>query len=222
LDGPRLLRFRCTGCGNCCKDPLLPVTDADLRRIVLKTREEPRRIVAWADRHDLALSDDDYFVRLAAGKRVMVLKHRAGACRFLDKDERCGIYAERPLGCRIFPFDPRFDRRGKLRRLTLIAATDCRYTLDGNNDAGALRRLHERHEHATERYLERVAVWNRTQAARVRRQLRAQTAARFFDFLGVAAPPRKPGPGVPESPPGAILIDSRFGREKGQRKKDEG
>lgn len=153
-----------------------------------RTGQDARRIVAWADRDGLALDDDDYFVRLRAGKRVMVLRHEAGACRFLDESDRCGIYAARPLGCRIFPFDPRFDRRGKLRRLELIPATDCRYALDGENDAAALRRLSDRHDDATERYLERVAAWNRAQAARAQSGLQTQSAVRFFEFLGVAAP----------------------------------
>jgi biopolymer transport protein ExbB len=35
--GERFLKFRCTGCGNCCKDPLLPLTDQDVARITQKT-----------------------------------------------------------------------------------------------------------------------------------------------------------------------------------------
>jgi Fe-S-cluster containining protein len=96
-----------------------------LRRIVRRTGDDPRNVVEWAGRERLALDDADYFVHLRTGRRVMVLKHRRGACRFLGADERCGIYPERPLGCRIFPFDPSFAPDGKLRRLTLIPATNC-------------------------------------------------------------------------------------------------
>ena len=70
----RLLRFRCTGCGNCCKDPLLPLTDADVKRISAHTGDEPSEFVKWVDRHGIEMDDEpEGFVKLRQGKRVMVL-----------------------------------------------------------------------------------------------------------------------------------------------------
>ncbi len=40
----------------------------------------------------------------------MILRHQGGGCRYLGEDLRCTIYEARPLGCRIFPFDPRFEQ----------------------------------------------------------------------------------------------------------------
>lgn len=184
--GERFLKFRCTGCGNCCKDPILPLTDQDVVRIEQRTGVAALSFVRWVDRNAIDLDDEpEAFVRLRQGKRVMVMRQGRGGCHFLGKDDRCTIYGSRPLGCRIFPFDPTYTEQGKLRRLKLIQATDCLYELDGNNDWSQIRELHERHDAATTRYHERIAEWNRAQAGRVRQGKRAQTARDFLTFLGV-------------------------------------
>lgn len=181
----RLLRFRCTGCGNCCKEPLLPLTDTDLRRIAQRTGDRPEDIVRWVDRHGIDMDDEpEGFVMLRQGKRVMVLRHQRGACRYLGPDDRCTIYTSRPLGCRIFPFDPTFKSDGKLRHLKLIQAADCLYELDGKNDVDELRKLHERTERANEAWYATIADWNREQAKRKRAGRTARTARDFFAFLG--------------------------------------
>src|SRR6185369_5791774 len=41
------LRFRCTGCGTCCRDLRVPLTDADLRRLIDATGRAASEIVAW-------------------------------------------------------------------------------------------------------------------------------------------------------------------------------
>jgi len=44
------------------------------------------------------------------------LNFRQGRCVFLDADERCGVYAARPLQCRTFPFWPELIRSGRWTR----------------------------------------------------------------------------------------------------------
>jgi Fe-S-cluster containining protein len=183
-----LLRFRCTGCGNCCKDPLLPLTDADMRRISEFTGDRVEEFVRWVDRRGIDMDDEpEGFVMLRQGKRVPVLRHTRGSCHYLGKDDRCTIYKGRPLGCRIFPFDPTFGKKDrKLRHLKLIQATDCKYELDGKNDVDELRSLHERYESATTAFQDRILEWNRAQTARKRQGNAAQTARQFLQFLGLA------------------------------------
>lgn len=182
----RLLKFRCTGCGNCCKDPLLPLTDADVARITRKTGDAVTDIVRFVDRDAIDMDDEpEAFAALRQGKRVMILRHERGGCRYLGADNRCSIYNARPLGCRIFPFDPTFDRKGDVRRLQLIQATDCKYELDGANDPVAIRELHTRYEAATHAYQDRVAEWNRLQRRRKRSGQAAQTAKEFLRYLGL-------------------------------------
>jgi Fe-S-cluster containining protein len=183
--GEKYLKFRCTGCGNCCKEPLLPLTDQDVARIQQRTGDDPREFVRWVDKQGIDMDDEpEAFVRLRQGKRVMVMRQGRGGCHYLGDDDRCSIYGARPLGCRVFPFDPSYTRQGKLRRLKLIQATDCQYELDGDNDPSKLQELHERHQGATRAYQERVAAWNGEQARRVRQGRAAQTATEFLSFLG--------------------------------------
>ncbi len=180
------LKFRCTGCGNCCKDPLLPLTPDDVRRISARTGDGAKDIVRWADRHGIDMDDEpEAFATLRQGKRVMVLRHSGGACRYLGEDNRCSIYSSRPLGCRVYPFDPEFTKQGKLRRLKIVEATECPYELDGDNDVDELRELDESYQAAHARYNEKVAEWNREQTRRKRSGRAAQTASEFFEFLGL-------------------------------------
>ena len=184
--GEKFLKFRCTQCGNCCKDPLLPLTDSDIKRITRHTGEPSSDLVRWVDRNGIDMDDEpEAFVMLRQGKRVMVLRHEGGGCRYLGSDDRCTIYGQRPLGCRVFPFDPSFTESGKLRRLKLIDATECKYELDGQNDIEKIRDLQQKHEHATRTYQAKVATWNARQTERKKRGRKPQTAADFFDFLGL-------------------------------------
>jgi len=129
--------------------------------------------------------EPEAFVRLRQGKRVMILRHSHGGCRYLGKDGRCTIYTSRPLGCRVYPFDPDFTRKGKLRRLTLVKATPCPYELDGETKIPDLRALHERYSDAHDDYNDKVAEWNVRQERRIRQGGAAQTARAFFVFLGL-------------------------------------
>jgi Fe-S-cluster containining protein len=183
-----LLKFRCTGCGNCCKEPLLPLTDADVIRIRESTGDDPIDFVRFVDKDAIDLDDEpEAFALLSQGKRVMILRHQGGGCRYLGEDLRCTIYEARPLGCRIFPFDPRFDKQGGIRRLKLIQATDCKYELDGHNDVTELRTLHQRYEAATAAYQEKIAAWNRAQQRRKRQGKQPQSSRQFLSFLGAFA-----------------------------------
>ena len=84
-----------------------PLTDSDIKRITRHTGEPTRDLVRWVDRNGIDMDDEpEAFVMLRQGKRVMVLRHEGGGCRYLGSDDHCTIYGQRPLGCRVFPFDP--------------------------------------------------------------------------------------------------------------------
>ena len=181
-----LLGFRCTGCGNCCKEPLLPLTASDVKRIAKRTGDKPVDFIRWVDRQGIDMDDEpEGFVQLRQGKRVMVLRHYKGGCYYLGADNRCTIYTSRPLGCRIFPFDPTFHKDGKIRHLKLIEAADCKYELDGKNDVDEIRELDRRTEEANDHWHDQIADWNREQQKRKRSGRAAGTAREFFDFLGL-------------------------------------
>ena len=102
----------------------------------------------------------------------------------MGSDNRCGIYSFRPLGCRIFPFDPDFNRNGKLVRLRMIDATDCPYERDGTNSVHDLRRLHQASERELAAYHDRVAEWNHLQQRRRRQGNAPAPAAQYLKYLG--------------------------------------
>src|SRR5258706_12873020 len=112
VTGARYLNFRCTGCGNCCKDPLLPLTDEDIQRIVDATGDNVSDIAQIVDKTAIEMGDElEAFVNLRQGKRVLVLRHARGSCIYLGDDDRCTIYESRPLGCRVYPLDPEFNKK---------------------------------------------------------------------------------------------------------------
>ena len=170
---------------------MLPLTRGDLRRIIARTGDDPADVVQWVDRNGIDMDDEpEAFVQLRQGKRVMVLRHQRGRCRYLGADNRCTIYRSRPLGCRVFPFDPDFSPRGALIGLRLNEeATECPYELDGSNRIDDLRRINQRYEEANAEHNEFVAAWNRLQRGRRRQGRAAGTGAEFLAFLG--APPHK-------------------------------
>lgn len=191
----RLLRFRCAGCGNCCKEPVLPLTNEDARRITDATGDAPRDFVKFLPSSAIAMDHEpEAFLQLRQGRRVMTLRQVGGRCRYLSPDDRCSIYEARPLGCRVFPLNATFGKRdGKLRRLTLIQATTCEYELDGRQSVPKLRALARDYEAANARWHLWIREWNRGQAARRRRGLAARPASALFAFLGLTLRPPSPG-----------------------------
>lgn len=184
-----LLKFRCTGCGNCCKEPLLPLTGEDLARLASHTGSDPMSLVKFITKDEIDMDHEpEGFAVLRQGKRVMVLKHVGGRCVYLGEDDRCSVYTERPLGCRVFPLDPTFSKSGKLVRLQLIQATDCLYELNGQNSVRTLQSLNQLYDSAMLRYRAKIADWNRLQRRRKRDGRKAQSARDFLAFLGVVAP----------------------------------
>lgn len=182
-----LLKFRCTGCGNCCRDPLLPITDRDLRRLVQHTGVTPSRLVRWCSKAEIDLDDEpENFVHLPAGKRVMTLRHSRSGCVFLGADQHCTVYSARPQGCRVFPFDTKFARDGKLRRLELIPATECPYEQDGKQSVKSLRVTQEQFACEVEQYQAKIAAFNQLQQQRKRKQRPLLTVQGYFDFLGIS------------------------------------
>lgn len=87
------LRFRCTGCGDCC-------TGAPGYVWVNKAE-----IAALAEHMGLAVEEfESRFVR-GVGVRKSLYEHPNGDCVFFDgKTRRCTVYHLRPRQCRTWPF----------------------------------------------------------------------------------------------------------------------
>ena len=186
--GLRLLNFRCTECGHCCRDLRVPLTSADLARLVAASGEATEQLVAWLppDAVDMT-GEPGSFVLLEHGRALLTLAHRAAACRFLGVDQRCTVYEGRPASCRLFPFAPSFGPRGGLRRLRLLSGTECEKAHDGDNDPHALRIADEQRWAEHRAYLAQVDSWNRSQGHRARLGHKLRGAPEFLEFVGISA-----------------------------------
>jgi len=181
------LRFRCTGCGNCCRDLRVPLTHADVRRLVDATGRPAAQIIAWLPTREVDLTGEPGSLVLLdhpGGHALMALAQHSGACTFLGADERCGVYSARPGNCRLYPFAASFGRRGGIRRLRLLAGTDCDYARDGHNDVHALRAADELRWAEHRSYLAQISGWNRAQRHRARLGRRLHSAREFLAYLG--------------------------------------
>jgi Fe-S-cluster containining protein len=185
--GLRHLSFRCTECANCCKDLRVPLTTADLRRLVDRTGQAATEIVDWLPTAEVDLTGEpgSLVVLEHASRRVlMTLAQRDGACRFLALDGRCSVYAARPASCQLYPFNASFGPRGGVRRLRLLGGTECTHARDGHNDAHALREADQRRWAEHRSYLAQVHFWNRSQVHRARLGHRLLGGQEFLSFLG--------------------------------------
>jgi len=185
--GLRHLRFRCTACGNCCRDLRVPLTHADVRRLAEATGRPASQIVAWLPTREVDLTGEPGSLVLLdhdGGHVLMALAQWEGACVFLGTDQRCGVYLARPGNCRVYPFAASFGRRGGIRRLRLLGGTDCDHARDGDNDVHELRVADELRWAEHRSYLEQISIWNRAQRHRSRLGRRVQGARDFLTFLG--------------------------------------
>jgi Fe-S-cluster containining protein len=212
--GLSFLRFRCTECGNCCRDLRVPLTHADLRRLVVASGAPPARSVDWLepDAVDMTGEPESFVLLDQPGRRVlMTLVQRENACAFLGADERCTVYEARPASCRLYPFAISFGQRGGVRRLRLLGGTDCAYTRDGHNDAHALRIADEQRWAEHRAYVQHVADWNRLQRHRERLGQALRGAAEFFEFLGLSSGARREAPRLQALPTAALELPADVG-----------
>ena len=181
----RLLKFRCTGCGNCCKGTYIPITDADARRLSDGIGRPIDDFVRFANEDEITLGNrHPWWVRFARRRGVMVLRWRRGRCIFLDAENRCTAYAYRPIVCRLHPFNVRLtdEDKGGVARLSMNRVTACPHEWGGHEtkrNLGVLERLLWRE---SDRYIAKVEAWNR-------RRRGWRIPQRFLREMVDAAPP---------------------------------
>lgn len=89
------MNLRCKGCGKCCYETEMIISEQDIERIL-------HHVNLISKREDFANKNKD---------GLHQLKNTNGHCVFLNgssQDKKCRIYPYRPQGCRFYPmiFDP--------------------------------------------------------------------------------------------------------------------
>ena len=95
-------RIDCLECANCCKTTSPIFTTTDIHRISRLFRQKP---TAFIDQYLYRDEDGDYVLKSAP-------------CAFLQEDNKCFIYNERPMACREYPHT---NRKNMLQILDLTA-----------------------------------------------------------------------------------------------------
>jgi Fe-S-cluster containining protein len=159
----------------------------------------PSALVDWLAPEAVDMTGEpESFVELSEGRRLMVLRHRDGACVQLGPDNRCRAYASRPRDCRAFPFDfgapaAGTDTPRRLRLLPLLPLSPssplggCDYAMDGANDEAALETEDQARWAELRDYQALVARWNRRAWHRRRLHRSPGDAAQFLAFCSERA-----------------------------------
>ena len=178
-DWPKYLKFRCTSCGNCCRDTVVCITDADIQRIIDGTGKSPLKFVRFYTHDEVSMSTNDpLWVKFNDHKAVMALRSIVDRCVFLDDDTNlCTIYEHRPVTCRDHPFNVTFSDTGAVEKISLSQIVKCPHAWDGNISRRELRRVQTCNERQEEIYLKKVREWNRSKTGQ-------KTRPGFLRFLG--------------------------------------
>ncbi|WP_028696398.1 YkgJ family cysteine cluster protein [Pseudomonas cremoricolorata] len=109
------LRFACTGCGKCCSGHHVPLTLEETRQWAARGGQVIVLIEGFvSDGPGMPVEQREHVLRRSlavpcgAGEvRVSVTfaAFNPGRCLHLDAADRCGIYEDRPLVCRIYPME---------------------------------------------------------------------------------------------------------------------
>jgi Fe-S-cluster containining protein len=183
--GEKYLKFHCTECGNCCSDTIVPVSDEDVRRLMQGTGLKAGEIATFYTKADFDDGGEGLeFVNLTGGRRTLGLRKRLDtendrdACKFF-RDNRCSVYQDRPVTCRVWPFTLRFDASGRrLSSLGINTSLPCPYELDGKNTVSELVANWRWDDRQDAAWVAKVREWNRTHTA--------GTPEEFFEYLGLA------------------------------------
>ncbi|MCZ6632336.1 MAG: YkgJ family cysteine cluster protein [bacterium] len=172
-----LLHFRCTCCGNCCREPIVLVTDEDIRRVIHRTGQKAAEVVDFYKPSEIAWGKDQPgWIQLKVGLRIMGLRRTEEGCQYLGEDDLCTIYEHRPVTCRRYPFDVEFGEKGEIQLLSISNSVECPYELDGYQTLGEIKALCTWEEEEENPYYEKIEAWNA--------QKKSGTKKKFLKCLG--------------------------------------
>ncbi len=179
FDWRKYLKFRCTGCGNCCRGTVVLITDDDVNRIVQGIGRDPRDFVRFYDEERVEIAKSSpWWIRVGAKRAVMALRWQRGPrCIFLSADNDCTIYEHRPVVCREHPFNVTLSESGAVQRMTINRVVDCPHDWDGNRTRREIGRVARWNQRQADDFTGKIKTWNRGAKSRTR--------PGFLRFLGL-------------------------------------
>ncbi len=146
---------------------IVPVNDADVRRLAKASGVMPARIVGfYGSRHVAFDEESPLWVYTRYGARIMALKRIAGKCRFLSRQGRCRVYAGRPSTCRTFPYEIRFNGASQRPRVERTDWTACQAQAGWVADWDRVLWARHREKREDQRFYRRLRVWEETGTGR--------------------------------------------------------
>lgn len=103
----------CLACANCCKSLGPRITDRDIEKLASALRLKPQEVIATYLKID---EDNDYVFKSIP-------------CPFLDEENYCSVYQDRPKACREYPHTDR-KRAFQIHRLSICNARTCPAVFD--------------------------------------------------------------------------------------------
>jgi len=176
----RMIRTECTGCGACCTDTMVPVNDADVKRLMKATGKAADQIVRLFPPDETDYEPDrEGWIKFDYGKRILGLKKKDGHCLFLDDAKRCLVYAARPVTCRTFPLHIKYDQEGRLKDINYIPEVKCARTIGKPASLERLLAVAIQEDVEDERFYNKIERWNK------RRRKSGKKA--FLKFMGLGS-----------------------------------
>ena len=150
----------CTECSRCCKVPIAPVNDSDVRRLIKRTGLAADAVVHLYKPSDIDYdSTGDLWIKTPKGRRILGLKKLKKQCRFLGEDGRCSVYTSRPSTCRTYPYGVEHFENGDLESIELIDEIGCCGRIGRHWKVEQLIKDAKREDREDDAYCVRLRLW---------------------------------------------------------------
>ena len=156
-------KVKCARCGNCCREPVVPITHKDLARLIKSTGRAVREIVRFCPLSEMEYDPEaGLWITFGASKRAMVLRRRSGGCIFQTDQNACSVYAARPQTCRTFPYSVHFEDKGDktVSEISLNDILNCNVIKCSKVDIDAIINDVRKENRDDKEYYKLVKRWN--------------------------------------------------------------
>lgn len=151
----------CNRCSYCCREPLVPVTHKDVKRILKFTKLKVNEIVRFYSPKEMEYDkDSDMWIRFTYGKRALGLKKRDGHCIFLDESNNCTVYKTRPMTCRTFPYEVYLDDNGSVESAAQNEVLTCAATVSKTDTFDDIIRMVKKENDEDDDFFDLIYDWN--------------------------------------------------------------